>query len=63
MDLLVNIFILTIVYLFINTDIFFEYILKKLDGTVDYNNNITNKGEIIKYIIIIMTFILIELYR
>lgn len=58
MDLF-NIIIISLIYLYTNSEMFFNYILKKFDGAVKMDSNtLTHKGEIIKYIIFILLYIL-----
>ena len=61
MDLLMKVFVISLIYIFINTDIFFEYALKKINGTISFDNKITNKGEFIKYFLFIMGFIILNM--
>jgi hypothetical protein len=53
-------FFVGIVYLFLNCEMFFDFILKKIDGAMSMDNTITNKGEIIRFIMFMFMFLFIE---
>lgn len=61
MESLFNIILVSLLYLFLNTNIYNEYFLKRVDGAIDMNNTITNKGEIIKFIAFVIMYIIISL--
>lgn len=49
-----------IVYLFLNCELFIDFFLKKIDGAVDIDGVITNKGEVIRFVVFILMFVAIE---
>lgn len=59
METICNIILISALYLFLNTSIFLEYVLKRFNNAIETNNTITNRGEIIKYIIFIIGYIFI----
>lgn len=60
MSLVFKLIIISMIYLFINTDIFYDFVLSKIPLATTADGNTTNKGEIVKYIVFIVAFIALD---
>jgi len=50
------IFLLFLIYMFINSDIFIDKVLSKVSGTVEGRTTVTNKGTFVSSIILILLY-------
>lgn len=57
--MIINLIMVASLYLFLNTKIFFEYIIKNVEGTTNIDNSLTNKGEIVKFLVFIIFYFFI----
>lgn len=61
MYIMYRILLLIISYVFISSDLFADYILKPISGTLTADGNPTTKGEIIKCIVLVVLMVIYDM--